>query len=163
MSEKITERLRELEQENGRLLPLDVVNAARDPDSPLHSHFEWNDSDAAEKYRLMQARTLIRSVRIEITVRDVPLSCVGYIRDPEADANEAGYRNIVKLRDEEDVARAAIVDEMKRVSNAIRRAKIVAAVLGLIDDIEQIDRLARDVVARVEPSTPEPSPSTPAN
>lgn len=46
----------------GELTPRDVVNDARNPNSPLHSHFEWDDSEAAEAYRLQQARNLIRSV-----------------------------------------------------------------------------------------------------
>lgn len=147
--EKVAERLKELERDNGRLAPADVVDAARDPASPLHSHFTWDDSEAAEKYRLMQARTLIRTVKLEITIRDVPLSVVGYVRDPEADAKTAGYRNVAQLRTEEDAARAAIVDEMKRVSNAVRRAKGLAIVLGVTEDIEQIDALARSVSDRV--------------
>lgn len=147
--EKVAERLRELERDNGRLAPVDVVEAARDPASPLHSHFTWDDTEAAEKYRLMQARTLIRTVKLEITIRDVPLSVVGYVRDPGADAKTAGYRNVARLRTEEDAARAAIVDEMKRVSNAVRRAKGLAAVLGVTDDIEQIETLARGVSERV--------------
>lgn len=147
--EKVAERLRELERDNGRLIPADIVEAARDPGSPLHSHFTWDDSEAAEKYRLMQARTLIRTVKLEVTVRDVPLSVVGYVRDPDADSKTAGYRNVAKLRTEEDSARAAIVDEMKRVSNAVRRAKGLAAVLGVTDDIEQIDVLARGISERV--------------
>lgn len=140
--------LRALERENGRLIPADVVDAARDPASPLHAHFEWDDSAAAEKYRLDQARTLIRSVKIEVTVRDVPLSVVGYVRDPGADTKDAGYRNVAALRSEEDAARAAIVDEMKRVANAARRAKTLAAVLGLSDEIERIDAIARTVSER---------------
>lgn len=148
-SEKIVSRLLELERDNGRLAPADVVEAARNPESPLHSHFTWDDSEAAEKYRLMQARTLIRTVKLEITVRDVPLSVVGYVRDPEADAKTAGYRNVARLRTDEDAARAAIIDEMKRVSNAVRRAKGLAAVLGVVEDIEQIDALARGISDRV--------------
>lgn len=46
----------------GRLHPADVVDAARDPKSVLHPHFEWRDAVAAEAFRLEQARTLIRSV-----------------------------------------------------------------------------------------------------
>jgi hypothetical protein len=155
--QKVAERLLELERDNGRLAPADVVEAARDPESPLHSHFNWDDSDAAEKYRLMQARTLIRTVKLEITVRDVPLSVVGYVRDPEADAKTAGYRNVAKLRTEEDAARAAIVDEMKRVSNAVRRAKGLAAVLGVAEDIEQIDVIAKGISERVSPAVDAPS------
>lgn len=146
---RVVERLHELERD-GRLQPADVVTDARDPTSPLHSHFEWDDSVAAERHRLSQARTLIRSVKIHVTVRDTPLSVVGYIRDPELqDTRNPGYRNVLQLRTEEDSARAAIIEEMKRVANAARRAKSLAAVLGLTDQIEEIDRLAQNVTERV--------------
>jgi len=49
-------------QQKGELTPSDVVNDARNPNSPLHSFFEWSDSVAAEQYRLSQARGLIRAV-----------------------------------------------------------------------------------------------------
>lgn len=150
---EVAKILAALERDNGRLVPSDVVEAARDPNSPLHQHFEWNDSEAAEKYRLDQARTLIRSVKIEVTVRDVPLSVVSYVRDPDADAQSAGYRNVAKLRTEEDAARATVVDEMKRVANAVRRAKTLAAVLGIASDIEQIEAIARSVSERVSVAT----------
>ena len=44
----------------------DVVSAARDPISPLHGKFEWEDSKAAQQYRLWQARKLIASVTIKL-------------------------------------------------------------------------------------------------
>ena len=48
------------------LAPASVVEAARDPGSVLHDHFEWEDSAAAEAYRIIQARGLIRRVQLSI-------------------------------------------------------------------------------------------------
>ncbi|BBY37516.1 hypothetical protein MMAN_16500 [Mycobacterium mantenii] len=49
------EQRRELERlaaEHGdELTEQVVVDAARSPDSPLHSLFEWDDAKAARKYR----------------------------------------------------------------------------------------------------------------
>lgn len=42
----------------------ELLDESRDPNAPLHSCFEWDDSIAAEKYRLEQARKLIASVEI---------------------------------------------------------------------------------------------------
>ena len=53
----------------GELTPQDVIDDARNNNSPLHSFFEWTDSKAAEQYRLQQARGLIRSV-VAIYVND---------------------------------------------------------------------------------------------
>lgn len=46
----------------GRLRPEAVVQEAGEPDSVLHGYFEWNDTEAARKYRLHQADYLIRAV-----------------------------------------------------------------------------------------------------
>lgn len=44
-----------------------VLEAARSPRSKLHRFFEWDDTAAANKWRLRQAADLIRSVKIEVT------------------------------------------------------------------------------------------------
>lgn len=44
----------------------DVVAAAKDENSELHKCFEWDDSIAAEKYRLSQARMMIANLVITV-------------------------------------------------------------------------------------------------
>ena len=43
----------------GQITPQEVLEKARDVNSELHKCFEWDDSIAAEKYRLQQARSII--------------------------------------------------------------------------------------------------------
>jgi hypothetical protein len=52
------------EANNGRLETKAIVQVARDEDNPLHKCFEWNDDVAAERYREVQARQVIRSIRV---------------------------------------------------------------------------------------------------
>lgn len=47
-------------QKGGLIRPKDVVEFARDPDTELHSCFEWDNDKAGDKYRLWQARQIIR-------------------------------------------------------------------------------------------------------
>jgi len=55
--------LRSLAEKHGGFLRApDVVAAARPDSSPLHSYFTWDDSEAAQKYRLNEAARLIRVV-----------------------------------------------------------------------------------------------------
>lgn len=145
---EVADRLTELERENGQLDPVDVVEAARDPASPMHPFFEWDDTEAARQHRLGQARQLIRRVKIEVTVRDVPLQVVRYVRDPSDASNS--YRNILRVRDGADIARDVIVDEMMRVEKAARRARAVAAALGTAADVEQIIAIANGVRERAQ-------------
>lgn len=39
--------------------PKQILDFARNPDTELHKCFEWDDSIAAEHYRLQQARTVV--------------------------------------------------------------------------------------------------------
>ena len=50
------------QKQHGELTPSDVLADAKNPNSPLHSFFEWSDTKAAQEYRLHQARGLIRAV-----------------------------------------------------------------------------------------------------
>lgn len=45
----------------------EIVDKARDEDTELHKCFEWNDSIAAERYRLVQAGEIIRHLVIRRT------------------------------------------------------------------------------------------------
>jgi len=64
-AEATAKRLQSLKRKRGRLTAEIVVDDAHSPGSPLHEFFEWNDTKAAEEFRLEQARNVIRSVRIE--------------------------------------------------------------------------------------------------
>ncbi len=50
----------------GRATEMDIVHAATDPRSPLHPFFEWDNSEAARKYRLLQAREMARAVQVRV-------------------------------------------------------------------------------------------------
>jgi hypothetical protein len=47
-----------------RLTPNDVLARAEAPDSALHAHFTWDDSEAAARYRLVEAARLVTQVRV---------------------------------------------------------------------------------------------------
>ncbi|MFA5379038.1 MAG: hypothetical protein WC455_25005 [Dehalococcoidia bacterium] len=54
------ERIRTLH--DGKLYPSDVIEGAKPKSSPLHPIFEWNDTEASRRYRMYQARCLIKTV-----------------------------------------------------------------------------------------------------
>lgn len=56
--------LEKLAKVDGALYPERIVEVAQDPENPLHSRFEWDDSVAGQRYRLDQARSLVRHVRV---------------------------------------------------------------------------------------------------
>lgn len=60
MSANLRNQLQAIRDEHGILTPALVVDVARDPEHPLHSRFEWDDTIAASKWRLEQAGQLLR-------------------------------------------------------------------------------------------------------
>lgn len=53
-----------------KITPEEVLEKARDKNSELNKCFEWNDSVAAEKYRLQQAGNVIRMLVYESENKD---------------------------------------------------------------------------------------------
>lgn len=51
---------------DGTLTAIELLEKARPTSSPVHKFFQWDDSLAAENYRLSQARQLIRIVVIDV-------------------------------------------------------------------------------------------------
>jgi len=60
----LRDALQTIYDEHQELTPVLVVDLARDPESPLHACFEWDDSIAAEAHRKSQAGQLIRRYKI---------------------------------------------------------------------------------------------------
>ena len=50
----------------GKLTPQYVVEKAEKKRSPLHDYFVWDDTEAAKKYRIYQARKLMGAIEIII-------------------------------------------------------------------------------------------------
>lgn len=143
-AQDVAEAIKALADANGgTLTPEMVVRAAESVDSPLHDQFQWDDAKAGAAYRLDQARTLIRSVRVEFTINDMTVSAPYMVRDPDQDARKQGYTSIPRLKTDADAARAAIVMEFQRAGAALARARALAAVLDVQQEVD-------DAILRVD-------------
>lgn len=64
-AEKVHREILRLKQKNQNTVsPKVMVDAARKPTNPMHSLFEWDDSEAAEKYRVSQAQHIMRALQV---------------------------------------------------------------------------------------------------
>lgn len=93
---RVGNELQDLADKNGKQFDASlVVEAARSPASAMHRYFEWDDSAAAQQWRLSQARSLIRSIHVKIVVKDGPEPETAYtrkyhhVRTSEPDAESA--------------------------------------------------------------------------
>ena len=53
-------------QKNKKITPDQIIELARDENHPLHDYFEWDDAIAGNKYRLIQAREIIKNIMLVI-------------------------------------------------------------------------------------------------
>lgn len=122
--------------EAGALTPKNTVDRARDPASPLHAHFTWDDGEAAELYRQQEARAIIRVVKVEITFRDRLYEAPKYVHDPGT--RDQGYIPTVSLRNDREGAEAAVRRELSRALSCVKRAESIAAAAGIAIDVDEI-------------------------
>lgn len=125
-------------RDGGRLTPETVVLAARDPASPLHDFFDWDNATAAHKHRIEESRRLIRTVTLTFTVEQQQVRTVAYVHDPACAPGDQGYISVNRVRTDADLAREVLVNEFSRVTAAMNRAKSLSAVLGLADEVDHL-------------------------
>lgn len=112
-----------LARRNGwRLTPKIIIDDARSPDSPLHSEFTWDNEIAGEKHRLTEARELIRSVKLKVTVDSRMIHIPKYVRDPRVPAHTQGYVPLDRARTMQEVALEIRRQEIERACSMIVRA-----------------------------------------
>lgn len=134
--------LERIYQERSRLTAGDVLEEASEPESPLHTFFEWDDSEAAERYRLVQAAGLIRSVKVRVTrerageVEDLVVRGWVAARATGTDSEvPEGYvpETLVEQRPE---LREAVLRQMRRdLTAAHRRYQHITEYWELVDEL----------------------------
>ncbi len=68
---KLIARFLETHFPDGNFQAKQIVDLARSKTSPIHRFFNWNDSEAAERYRILQAQSMVRCLVVEIDDREV--------------------------------------------------------------------------------------------
>lgn len=129
----------------GTLTPEEVVRLARSPDSVLHDAFEWDDSVAAHKYRLDQARDLISSFEISVTINRVSLNIQEFVRDPSKSDKEQGYRQISSIKSESEEAIEFVVKELTVAKTYVDRTERFAQMLGLQKDTRALSNRLSEI------------------
>lgn len=135
--DKIAQELRKIAQAHGGLLlPKNVVESARSSSSPLHSRFEWNDSTAAEEYRLWQARHLIRVVIEQLPGVSTPTEV--FVSLSSDRAMGAGYRVVTEVLGDRERRAEMLEDalaELQIFQLKYRRLEELAAVFRAVKTV----------------------------
>jgi hypothetical protein len=135
-----TELQRLFDENGGTLTPEQIVETARAPENPLHDAFTWDDSEAAERWRHVEAAALLRRT---FTVMRAPGNELRYVRiavSLPADRGGAGYRRTVEVL-EDPTRRQEMMDMALRELAAFRKryAELaeLANLFGAIDELTE--------------------------
>jgi len=137
----VTQELEEIRSRYGGILRAeDVVEFARDETTCLHSHFEWDDTEAAEQYRLEQAR---RVIRLRVTVAknlgsDRPVPMYVSLTTDRAQPG-GGYRTFVDVMSSEELKAELLrqaLSEFKRVRSRYNELRELAPIFAAIEQVD---------------------------
>ena len=134
------EALKEIAKRDGGLLrPQAVVDAARPKDSPLHGAFCWNNTEAAQKYRLLQAQQIIRSFRVTIEDNGAKYETpvfVGVSTDRTGEKRDNPYRlaeDVAKSADLQAVAENDALEQLRAIKSRYDHLKRLGDIWAAID------------------------------
>jgi hypothetical protein len=91
LSPEASAELDSIRRKYGAVAPRMVLNFARNEKTALHKHFNWDDTAAAERYRLLQAGQIIRMYVIVKDDSKPPIrGLVSLMQDRHPEAKKPG-------------------------------------------------------------------------
>lgn len=104
----------------GSISPSQVVEFARDPNTALHTVFEWDDTVAAQRFREVQAAHYIRAVVKTLPTRNDRVLEVRAFVALTPDRGTVSFRPVESVLDD-PVRRAQLVADAFAELNAVRQ------------------------------------------
>ena len=127
--------LKLLADEN-KLSPVQVLEIAKDVNSPLHDLFEWDDTVAAEKYRLLQAQKIIQQI---VIVNDHPNAEVREVRAFVTECKNNGHYQVITKVIEDPNAYDVLLKRAKLELQAFRnKYQSILEFKELFDEIDKV-------------------------
>jgi hypothetical protein len=138
MNDAQRNELERIRLEHGGLLkPADVVAAAVPKKSILHDLFTWDDTEAAAKFRLVEAQRIIRVVVTVVKEDHEPVRAYVSLLKDRDDGN--GYRHVLDVLksddDREDMLKTAMA-ELQAFKRKYQRLSELAPLFDAIDGLE---------------------------
>jgi hypothetical protein len=139
-------------ENGGDLLDSKMVDAARDPNSPIHGAFEWDDEIAGEKHRIEQAAWYRRHIVVIVSERKDPKKepkktvRVAYVSVTNS-KGERVHRDTVKVMSSEETRVQAIGECLNLLLSIRKRFAHLSDIAALKRIFDTIDGAA-DTIGR---------------
>jgi len=138
---------------NGVLNPRQVVEAARDESHALHGEFCWDDSEAADRYRIAQAGALIRRVSYTITRQDPKTKEIrltttrAYQSRPSMRSADGGYEDVNAIVSDEEKRQEMLRQVMSELAAYRRRYDALVELRSVWAAIDEAALTAKELKA----------------
>lgn len=111
-----------------------IVGEAKRRASPLHPYFDWNDTEAAHKYRMEQARYYVRHIEVVIVTQAGETSTRGWhhvaIEHELADDDGTAYVSTMTIRKDKYLGEQVIAQALRELEGWRRRYAEYGEVFG---------------------------------
>jgi hypothetical protein len=144
-SDLVRMELVRISQDNdGRLNPDAIVEAATPEDSPLHEFFTWDDNEAGKRLRRIEATFLIRRVRLSIIratadQREVTFTAIRQFHSrPSMRLPDGGYEPIEAIMSD-PIKRAELLEQALKELHALeKKYKELSELSALFDELHRL-------------------------
>lgn len=111
-----------------------ILDKARDEQTELHKCFDWNDAEAAEKWRLQQARHIVCNLVIK-EKSETPRTEVRVFFKTDADS---GYKPTVLIMQDKDEYRKLLDRALAELNSFRAKYKTLVELDGVFDAIDKV-------------------------
>ena len=123
----------ELELLGDNILPGRVVEVAKNENSEMHNYFEWDDTIAGEKYRIIQAGRIVQNLKVTIVKSEIaePIHVRAFVNTKR----NTGYKNI-----------EAVISNVDEYALLLSKAyKELTTIKEKYQQLEEIQELLKDI------------------
>lgn len=118
---------------NDKITPQEMIEKARNEQSELHKCFEWNDTVAAEKYRLQQARNVLSMLVFKPkTEEEQPLRIFSLTTE------KSTYQPTVCFLKQEEEYQTLLKRAIRELQSFKEKYKTISELEGVFEEIEKI-------------------------
>ena len=136
-AEVVGKHFEKVEKKYGELNNKNVLESARSEKSPIHSLFEWDDTQAAEKYRLEQASKLIVNLNVEVETEDAPpIICRAFVNISEK--KNGSFINIESAFQAEETKEIVLRRALQELEALERKYKNLEMLSGIFEVLHEV-------------------------
>ena len=121
----------------GQVDPVHVVEAARSAKSPLHKYFTWDNTEAARRWRILEARNLLRVVVVCTGESPEPVNVFVSLK-PDRVEGGGGYRCVTDILDDDALYAQMLKDAFEDLEYFRRKYNSLKELRGIMGEISRL-------------------------